>query len=93
MQILNTLTILALVVSLFALFVGVPVQYASTEDSGRSSRLILLGGGPGAGELGDEPAGGVRFSGWLPVPEHCAGSGSRSPGFHPRGIFVAAALI
>ncbi len=44
MQILNTLTVLALVVMSFALIVAVPVLYASTEDSGRSNRLILLGG-------------------------------------------------
>jgi photosystem II PsbZ protein len=28
----------------FALIVAVPVLYASSEDSGRSNRLILLGG-------------------------------------------------
>lgn len=44
MQILNTLSVLALVVMSFALIVAVPVLYASTEDSGRSNRLILLGG-------------------------------------------------
>jgi photosystem II PsbZ protein len=44
MQILNTLTVLALVVLFFALIVVVPVLYASTEDSGRSNRLILIGG-------------------------------------------------
>ena len=44
MQILNTLTVMALVVLSFALVVAVPVLYASTEDSGRSNRLILLGG-------------------------------------------------
>ena len=44
MQILNTLTVLALVVMSFALIVAVPVLYASSEDSGRSNRLILLGG-------------------------------------------------
>ena len=44
MQILNTLTVLALVVMSFALIVAVPVLYASNEDSGRSNRLILLGG-------------------------------------------------
>jgi photosystem II PsbZ protein len=44
MQILNTLTVLALVVLSFALIVVVPVLYASTEDSGRSNRLILIGG-------------------------------------------------
>ena len=43
MQILNTLTVLALVMMSFALIVGVPVLYASSEDSGRSNRLILLG--------------------------------------------------
>ena len=43
MQILNTLTVLALVVVSFALIVAVPVLYASNEDSGRSNRLILLG--------------------------------------------------
>jgi photosystem II PsbZ protein len=44
MQYLNTLTVLALVVMSFALIVAVPVLYASSEDSGRSNRLILLGG-------------------------------------------------
>ena len=44
MQILNTLTVLALVVMSFALIVAVSVLYASTEDSGRSNRLILIGG-------------------------------------------------
>ena len=44
MQIINTLTVLALVVLSFALIVAVPVLYASTEDSGRSNRLILIGG-------------------------------------------------
>ena len=44
MQILNTLTVLALVVMSFALIVAVPVLYVSTEDSGRSNRLILIGG-------------------------------------------------
>jgi photosystem II PsbZ protein len=44
MQILNTLTVLALVVMSFVLIVAVPVLYASSEDSGRSNRLILLGG-------------------------------------------------
>jgi photosystem II PsbZ protein len=43
MQFLNTLTVLALVVMSFALIVAVPVLYASSEDSGRSNRLILLG--------------------------------------------------
>ena len=43
MQILNTLTVLALVVMSFALIVAVPVLYASNEDSGSSNRLILLG--------------------------------------------------
>ncbi|QEY32322.1 photosystem II reaction center protein PsbZ [Synechococcus sp. RSCCF101] len=43
MQILNTLTVLALVVMSFALIVAVPVLYASSEDSGRSNRLILIG--------------------------------------------------
>ena len=43
MQILNTLTVLALVVVSFALIVAVPVLYASNEDSGSSNRLILLG--------------------------------------------------
>ena len=42
-QFLNTLTVLALVVMSFALIVAVPVLYASSEDSGRSNRLILLG--------------------------------------------------
>ena len=45
MQILNTLSVLALVVISFALIVAVPVLYASSEDSGRSNRLILLGSG------------------------------------------------
>jgi photosystem II PsbZ protein len=44
MQILNTLTVLALVVASFVLIVAVPVLYASNEDSSRSNRLILLGG-------------------------------------------------
>ena len=44
MQILNTLTVLALVVASFVLIVAVPVLYASNEDSGRSNRLILVGG-------------------------------------------------
>ena len=44
MTILNTLTVLALVVLSFALIVAVPVLYASNDDSGRSNRLILLGG-------------------------------------------------
>ena len=44
MQYLHTLTVLALVVMSFALIVAVPVLYASSEDSGRSNRLILLGG-------------------------------------------------
>ena len=44
MQILNTLTVLALVVMSFALIVAVPVLYASSQDSGRSNRLILIGG-------------------------------------------------
>jgi photosystem II PsbZ protein len=35
--------VLALVVVSFALIVAVPVLFASTEDSGRSNRLILLG--------------------------------------------------
>ena len=43
MQFINTLTVLALVVASFALIVAVPVLYASSEDSGRSNRLILLG--------------------------------------------------
>ena len=44
MQFINTLTVLALVVVSFALIVAVPVLYAAPEDSGRSNRLILLGG-------------------------------------------------
>jgi photosystem II PsbZ protein len=44
MQILNTLTVLALVVLSFVVVLAVPVLYASNEDSGRSNRLILLGG-------------------------------------------------
>lgn len=43
MQILNTLSVLALVVTSFALIVAIPVLYASNEDSGGSNRLILLG--------------------------------------------------
>ena len=43
MQILNTLSVLALVVMSFALIVAIPVLYASSDDSGRSNRLILLG--------------------------------------------------
>ena len=43
MQFINTLTVLALVVASFALIVAVPVLYASSEDSGRSNRLTLLG--------------------------------------------------
>jgi len=45
MQIINTLTVLALVVLSFALIVAIPVLYASSDDSGRSNRLILIGGG------------------------------------------------
>ena len=45
MQLINTLTVLALVVMSFALIVAVPVLYASSEDVGRSNRLILVGGG------------------------------------------------
>ena len=44
MQILNTLTVLALVVMSFALVVAVPVLYASNDESGNSNRLILFGG-------------------------------------------------
>ena len=44
MQILNTLTVLALVVLSFALIVAVPVLYASNDSSVNSNRLILLGG-------------------------------------------------
>lgn len=44
MQIVNTLTVLALVVLSFALIVAVPVLYASPEQGGNSNRLILLGG-------------------------------------------------
>ena len=44
MQILNTLTVLALVVMSFVLIGAVPVLSASTQDSGRSNRLILIGG-------------------------------------------------
>ena len=44
MQIINTLTVLALVVMSFALIVAIPVLYASSEDSGRSNKLILIGG-------------------------------------------------
>ena len=49
MQFINTLTVLALVVVSFALIVAVPVLYASNEDSGRSNRLILLGGAVSVG--------------------------------------------
>ena len=35
---------LALAVASFVLIVAVPVLYASNEDSGRSNRLILVGG-------------------------------------------------
>ena len=45
MQLINTLTVLALVVMSFAPIVAVPVLYASSEDVGRSNRLILVGGG------------------------------------------------
>ena len=45
MQLINTLTVLALVVMSFALTVAVPVLYASSEDVGPSNRLILVGGG------------------------------------------------
>ena len=45
MQIINTLTVLALVVLSFALIVAIPVLYASSDDSGRSNSLILIGGG------------------------------------------------
>jgi photosystem II PsbZ protein len=44
MQIVNTLTVLALVVLSFALVVAVPVLYASPEEGSNSNRLILLGG-------------------------------------------------
>ena len=44
MQIINTLSVFALVVLSFALIVAVPVLYASSEDVGRSNRLILIGG-------------------------------------------------
>jgi len=43
MQIINTFTVLALVVLSFALIVAIPVLYASSDDSGRSNRLILIG--------------------------------------------------
>ena len=42
MQLLNYLTVLALVVMSFVLVVAVPVLYTSSEDSGRSNRLILV---------------------------------------------------
>lgn len=45
MQIINILTVFALVVVSFVMVVAVPVLYASSEDSGRSNRLILLGSG------------------------------------------------
>ena len=46
MQLLNIFTVFALVVMSFALIVAVPVLYASgsSEDAGRSNRLVLLGG-------------------------------------------------
>jgi photosystem II PsbZ protein len=44
MQFLNTLTVLALVVMSFVLIVAVPVLYASNDNSGRSNRIILVGG-------------------------------------------------
>ena len=44
MQILNTLTVLALVVMSFALIVAVPWLYARNDESGNSNRLILFGG-------------------------------------------------
>ena len=44
MTIINTLTVLALVVLSFALIVAVPVLYASNDTTGNSNRLILLGG-------------------------------------------------
>ena len=43
MTILNTLSVLALVVMSFALIVAVPVLYASDDTSGRYNRMILLG--------------------------------------------------
>jgi photosystem II PsbZ protein len=43
MQILNILTVLALLVVSFAMVIGVPVLYTSKEDSGRSNQLILIG--------------------------------------------------
>ena len=43
MQLINILTVLALVVVSFALVVAVPVLYATSEDTERSNRLILLG--------------------------------------------------
>ncbi|TGG78898.1 MAG: photosystem II reaction center protein PsbZ [Aphanocapsa feldmannii 277cV] len=45
MQLLNTLTVLLLVVVSFALVIAVPVLYAGTQDSARANRLILLGSG------------------------------------------------
>ena len=42
-QFINTLTVLALVEASFALIVALPELDASSEDSGRSNRLILLG--------------------------------------------------
>ena len=44
MQLINTLTVLALVVMSFALIVAVPVLYASNDESGNSNKLILFGG-------------------------------------------------
>jgi len=43
MTILNTLSVLALVVMSFSLIVAVPVLYASNDTTGNSNRLILLG--------------------------------------------------
>ena len=42
-QFINTLTVLALVEASFALIVALPELDASSEASGRSHRLILLG--------------------------------------------------
>ena len=42
-QFINTLTVLALVEASFALIVALPELDASSENSGRSNRLILLG--------------------------------------------------
>ena len=42
-QLINTLTVVALVEASFALIVALPELDASSEDRGRSNRLIMLG--------------------------------------------------